>query len=74
MRITSARITDQPRSLFDPMPVVYVTTEDGAEQRLFDYFPDEISFKPEDFIGLTVDEARSLKFQRDLKYLKYLKS
>ena len=69
MKIIKARITALPKSLFDPMPEVHVTTEDGEEQKLFEYYPDEISFTPEEFIGLTLDEARDLKRQKDLKYL-----
>ena len=44
MKVVSARITEQPKGLFDPMPKVYVTTEDGVEQFLYMYYPDEISF------------------------------
>lgn len=66
--ITSARITDMPKTMFDPMPKVYVIV-DNKEQFLFEYYPDEISFRPEEFIGLTADEARKLKFDKDLKYM-----
>lgn len=69
-RIKSARITEMPKQLFDPMPKVYVTTEDGKEQFLFEYYPDELSFAPSEFVGLTVDEARSLKFKKDVAYLR----
>lgn len=68
MKITAARITDLPKSFMDPMPVVYVTIG-GIEQRLFDYYPDEISFQAAEFVGLTLDEARGLKFQKDKRYL-----
>ncbi len=69
MKITKARITAQPKSFSDPMPQVYVTTEDGAEQLLFEYYPDEISFTEKEFEGLTIDEAKNLKFIKDKKYL-----
>ncbi len=69
MKITSARITAMPKSLFDPMPQVHVTMEDGTEQFLYDYYPDEISFSPSEFVGLTIDEARHLKFIKDRNYL-----
>lgn len=68
-RVINARITAQPKSLFDPMPVVYVTLEGGEEVRLFDYYPDEISFTAEEFVGLTLDECRHLKFVKDRNYL-----
>jgi hypothetical protein len=69
MKITSARITDMPKGWFDPMPQVWVTTENGEEQLLFEYYPDEISFSSQEFIGLTLDEARHLKFKKDKHYL-----
>ncbi len=68
-RVINARITAQPKSLFDPMPEVYVTLEGGEEVRLFDYYPDEISFTAEEFVGLTLDECRHLKFVKDRNYL-----
>jgi hypothetical protein len=70
MKITSARITELPKTVFDPIPVVFVTTEDGVEHRLFQYYPDEISFKPEEFLGLTLDDAARLKYAKDQEYLK----
>lgn len=70
MKIVKARITEQPKDIFDPMPQVWVTLEDGSEKMLFDYYPDEISFRPEEFIGLTEEEAVSLKQQKDVTYLR----
>lgn len=69
MTITSARITAMPKSFFDPMPQVHITLEDGTEQFLFEYYPDEISFTPSEFVGLTIAEAKHLKFKKDKKYL-----
>ena len=69
MKIVSARITPMPKSFFDPMPEVYVTLEDNKEQFLFNYYPDEISFTPSEFVGLTIDEAKHLKFKKDKAYL-----
>jgi len=68
-RIIRARITAMPKSLFDPMPQVFVTLDDGKEQYLFDYYPDEISFSAGEFVGLTIQEARHLKFKKDRNYL-----
>jgi len=70
MKITSASISPQPKDMFDPMPVVTATFEDGSTQRLFDYFPDEISFTEDEFVGLTLDEAFALKHKKDVAYLK----
>ena len=69
MKVISSRITEQPKSLFDPMPQVWVTMENGQEEFLFDYYPDEISFTPNEFVGLTIEECRHIKFVKDKKYL-----
>ena len=69
MKIKSARITAMPSGFCDPMPQVHVTMEDGKEQFLFEYYPDEISFRPKEFEGLTIDEARHLKFKKDKNFL-----
>jgi hypothetical protein len=66
--ITEARITPLPSSIFQPMPIVYATIE-GKEQRLFEYYPDEISFTEAEFIGLTLHEAHQLFFNKDKAYL-----
>ena len=70
MKVISARITEQPKGLFDPMPKVYVTTEDGVEQFLYMYYPDEISFTESEFIGLTLQECGALFTKKDIAYLK----
>jgi hypothetical protein len=69
MKVINSRITEQPKSFFDPMPKVYVTLENGNEEFLFEYYPDEICFKPHEFIGLTLDECRHLKFKKDRNFL-----
>lgn len=58
-----------PKGYFDPMPKVIATFEDGTTKELFEYYPDEISFSESEFIGLTEDEARHLKFKKDKHYL-----
>jgi len=70
MKIVSARITDQPKSMFDPMPRVYATTDDGQECFLFEYYPDEISFTPSEFVGLDLEQATNLKGKKDRAYLR----
>lgn len=69
MRVVASRITEQPKSFFDPMPQVYVTLETGSEEFLFEYYPDEISFTPDEFVGLTVEECKHLKFKKDKQFL-----
>lgn len=74
MNIISARITAMPRpmpaGMFDPMPQVFVTLEDNQEQLLFEFYPDEISFTEQEFIGLTLEQAKGLKFKKDNNYLR----
>ena len=70
LKIVSARITAMPKSFFDDMPKVYVTLENSIEEFLFDYYPDEISFRPQEFVGLTISEAKTLKYKKDIAYLK----
>lgn len=69
MKIVSCIITAQPKGWLDPMPRVIATFEDGTTKELFEYYPDEISFTEKEFIGLTEDEARHLKFVKDKQYL-----
>jgi hypothetical protein len=69
MKITAARITAMPQSIFDPMPEVIVTLEDGSSRKLFSYYPDEISFTAAEFIGLTVAQAQDLRHRKDVAYL-----
>jgi hypothetical protein len=69
MKIISARITTYPNSLFDPMPQVFITLENNKEEFLFEFYPDEINFSQEEFVGLTIEEAKSLKFKKDKAYL-----
>jgi hypothetical protein len=70
--IIAARITAMPKEMFDPMPMVMVKYEDDptTEHVLFEYYPDEISFSADEFIGLTDEQARRLKFTKDREYLR----
>lgn len=69
VKITAARITAMPESIFDAMPEVTVTLEDGSTRNLFSYYPDEISFTEAEFIGLTVAQAHNLRHRKDVAYL-----
>jgi hypothetical protein len=68
--IISARMTPLPKCFGDPLPVVWVTLDDGHDESLFEYYPDEISFDPQEFIGLTISEARALKTKKDVDFLR----
>ena len=54
--------TAEPRS-------VTAELEDGSRELLFSYYSDELSFTRDEFVGLTVDQARSLHHRRDVEYL-----
>lgn len=70
MRVISARITPMPKDIFDKIPEVYVTIQNGVEHYLWNYYPDEISFTPREFIGLTLSDAEGLKYKKDIEYLR----
>lgn len=69
IKIVSCFITPMPESMFDKMPEVHVTYEDGTKQNIFSYYPDEISFHPSEFIGLTIEQALDLYHKKDVAYL-----
>lgn len=48
---------------------VYVTLEDGSEQKLFGYYTKELSFSKSELIGLTIQEAGNLYLKKDVAYL-----
>ncbi len=74
MKITTAIITTMPRpmplGMLDPMPEVVATFDDGSRKTLFAFYPDEVSFRESEFIGLTEEEAHSLFQQKDTAYLR----
>jgi hypothetical protein len=51
-----------PQGVFDQAPRVIVTLDDGCQIELFSFYAHERSFIPAEFVGLTVDEGRRLKF------------
>jgi hypothetical protein len=69
MKIVSCSISAMPVKLFDPMPQVTVTYENGTHEMLFEYYPDEISFTSSEFIGKTKQEALQLFHKKDVDYL-----
>jgi hypothetical protein len=70
MKILKADCGIMPKSLFDNMPVVTATYEDQSTEKLFSYYPDEISFRASEFIGLTRAEAVELRSRKDIAYLR----
>lgn len=49
---------------------VWVTMEDKREMILCSYYPDELHFEPEEFLGLTMYQARDLYNRKDKEYLR----
>ena len=74
MKITNVTITAMPRpmpqGMFDPMPEVIATFEDGSTKTLFAFYPDEVSFRASEFVRLTEEDAHSLFQQKDTSYLR----
>ena len=58
-----------PNGMFDPMPKVKVTFNNGEEKVLYEFYPDEISFSETEFIGLTEESAHRLRFEKDKKFI-----
>ena len=63
--ITSVKITDHPFGYTD----VVATMDDGDDVHLFNFYSDELSFNEHELVGLTVDQARARRHQRDVEYL-----
>ena len=65
-RIVSAEITDGPGPLphgvFEQAPRVIATLDDGSRVELFSFYGDERSFNAAEFVGMSVEEGRRLKF------------
>jgi hypothetical protein len=66
-RIVSAVITTGPvplpEGVFEQQaPRVIATLDDGRDIELFSFYAHERAFAPEQFVGLTVDAGRRLKF------------
>ena len=41
----------------------------NGEEKILEFYPDEISFVPAELEGMTIDEAAALKHRKDLAYL-----
>lgn len=65
-KIVSATITDGPGPLphgvFEQAPRVIATLDDGSRVELFSFYAHERSFSAAEFVGLSVEQGRRLKF------------
>lgn len=73
-KIVKAKIGPYPRpmpeGMFDPMPKVTATFDNGEEKDLFTFYPDELSFTEGEFVGLTESEAKARKQKKDANFLR----
>ena len=49
---------------------VIVTYDDGSTELLLEFYRDEISFSPEEFIGLTAEAGHEVFHKKDVAYLR----
>jgi hypothetical protein len=69
MKISSVKITNINNvDKDDDLPKVIATLEDGSELFLFEYYPDEISFTKQEFVGLTPKQAIAKKNRKEEIY------
>ena len=55
--------------MLDTMPQVKVQFVNGQEKVLFEFYPDELSFTEDEFIGLTEKQAHELRMKKDIEFL-----
>jgi len=63
--ITSVKLSNHPFGYSEAVAAM----SDGGSVELFTYYRDEISFSEQEFAGLTVEQARAKRHQRDVEYL-----
>lgn len=51
---------------------VFATVEGGGQTEvlLFSFFDDELSFSTQELVGRTPEEARELRYRKDVEYLR----
>ena len=69
-KVVDVDLGKMPENMSDPMPQIRVTWDGGVKEYLFSYYPDELSFTKEEFIGLTRDQALDLRHKKDVEYLR----
>ena len=58
-----------PQGMFDKLPEVKVQLSNGDRLTLFSFYPDEITILESELIGHTIDEAKRIKFEKEVRYL-----
>lgn len=73
MKIVKAEIIKKKEAfgniLFSSEYKLRAELEDGTITDVFSYYPDELHFSPEEFIGKTIEEAKEIKIKKDIAYL-----
>lgn len=76
MKIVEAHIDKAPRNMVDAVKEgiftdrVVVLYDNGDSEALVSFYHDELSFSPDEFIGLTRMEALQLWTNKDTAYLR----
>lgn len=66
-RIKSVIFQDSTHRYGDKEAVAIM--DDGSEELVFHWFSDELSFREEELIAMTIEQARDFKQERDIAYL-----
>lgn len=69
MKVVSAKIENVKKGKFFCITNVIATFDDGHTEKIFDYYPDEISFTPDEFVGKTREQCFELFCKKDKEYL-----
>lgn len=68
MKIIKARF-EYPKSIFDGGVKIFGTYENGIEEFIVEFYPNEISIQENEVIGKTKEEVIDLKCKKDVEYL-----
>jgi len=68
MKIKAARLTSSTNR-YGNVEFRAVMEDGTADVLVFAWFNDELTFNPQEVVGLTIEEARDLKQNRDIAYL-----
>lgn len=69
-RIKSVTFRDSRNRYGDKEAVAIMDDGTEVETSVFHWFSDELHFSPNELIGLTIEQARDLKQERDIAYLR----
>lgn len=64
------KIVDVKTEMFYGEVQLIAVYEDGSEEFLFGYFPEEYSISTSELIGKTQEEAFDVKYKKDLAFMR----